>query len=540
MKREKFQVLSTVLCVACLTLVLACAGPTPTTTQESGKDTLVIAVSELPPNIDNELCPGPVSHYFIENTAEQLIEYGSKPSSISEGIHVVDYEATDLRLAESFELSPDSRTMTFHLRKGVKSPWGNEFTTEDVLWKWERGFGMQSLGTYFASVMDLSGIEAIKAIDDYTVSVTASNPNALLRHLHCLVCIGFYDSTEAMKHATSDDPWAQDYIGKFAPGFGPYYVTEWTAGQQAVLTANPNYYRGEPEIKKVIFKVVPESSSRVAMLKDGTIDVALELSPREIVSLRDAPGVMTIEERGIWLIHLVMNEDLVEPFGNKLVRQAINYAIDRDRIIDTAYFGLAEPMKGVLQMQYPGVLNPEEFPYEYNPDKAKQLMTEAGYPNGFEVELSYRAGTTQQESTAVLVQENLAEIGIDASLKKVPSGTFEVTVRASECPFAVYLDASLIPDVNYSCALFYRSDGFCNFGNFYSSVVDDMLSEGNLIVDNEERIEYHYDLQRVLLEEAPVGFICQEKYIVGIRDNVKGWNIPVGEDVRLEDLRFAK
>lgn len=530
-----------------LMLITACATPTPSPSPTPVKDTLVVGITEIPPSLDKETLTAPMGHFFHDNLLEPLIGFARTPSTVSEGVRVLDYDNFDFRLAESFEISPDSRTITFHLRRGVKSAWGNEFTARDVYWRWERGMTIHGVSDFFAGTMGFSDLAAIKVIDDYTISFTADKPNAILAIVNAINSTSPYDSIEALKHATTDDPWASEWIGRNAPGFGPYYVTEWIAGNQAVFTANPNYYQGEPEIKKIIFKAIPESSSRVAMIQDGTLDVALELTPREINSLAEGtPGVKVIRERGLWLAHLVLNDLVVPAFGDEKVRQAVNYAIDRDKIIDMAYYGMAEPMKVVFAAQRPGALDPKEFPYDYDIEKAKQMMAESNYPDGFAVDLYYPAGLIHQETASVIIKEELAKIGIDVALRKTPSGALQTLVMAAEVPFAYWLETPYAPDPNYATALMYITGfnqggtGYSNYTGFSDPVIDQMVMDGKPIVDPEERVRHHEELQRLILERAPVGFVVQEGYKVAIRDNIEGWNIDIGEVTKLYELSFTE
>jgi len=509
------------------------------------KDTLIVGIPELPPTIDSQRATHPMAWYFFQNLTDQLITYGRVPSPVSEGVRVLDYDVYENWLAESFEISPDSRTITFHLRKGVKSPFGNELTAKDIYWKYDRGLTLHGLSEYFFGTMDMPrGVEHMKIIDDYTISLTANRPNALLAHIQAMNCGGVLDSTEAKKHATADDPWATDYLSRNAPSYGPYYVTEWSSGNQAVFTANPNYWKGAPFFKKVIMKVVPESSSRVAMIRDGTLDIAHELSPREIASLRNVPGVRTVEERGFWLAHLVLNDLVVEPFGNKQVRQAVNYAMNRAKIIDMAYYGMAEPMRVVFAAQRPGALDPKEFPYEYDLEKATQLMVEAGYPDGFKVELYYQAGITQHETACVIIMEELAKIDIDVTLRKTPIGAFETLVRSAKAPMAYWRETPFAPDPNYACTLMYLNGpatggtGYCNYSGFNDPVVNKMIMDGKPIVGKKKRWEHHHELQRVILERAPVGFVVQEGYMQAMRDNIKGLSIDIGECPRYGEMHI--
>lgn len=513
----------------------------------SPKDILIIGASALPPNIDEETGLNAFGNQLFVSLAETLISYGRKTSQNNKDVRLLDYDANyEMRLAERYEVSPDHKTITFHLRKGVKSPYGNEFTTKDVIYRWQRGFEMKALTEFYAGVLDISGMNAFKVIDDYTCSMTANNPSPLLEPISAVsTATGFLDSTEAKKHATADDKWAMKYISQNVPSFGPYYIIEWTPGQQAVFEANPNYYKGVPEIKKVLIKVIPESSSRLAMVKDGTIDVALELSPREINSLKGSRGVRVITESGVWLTHLILNDLVVEPFKNKLVRQAVNYAIDRKKIIQMAYYGMADPML-TYQRQFAGAIDPKEFPYDYNLEKAKKLMVQAGYPNGFSVDLYYQVGIVPHETACVIIQQDLAKIGIKVALRKTPIGTLNTLVHGGKCPFAIWRESPFVADPFYATNLLYLQGintggtGWCNFTGFNDAQVNKMIADGKTLANKQERYKHYLELQRLVLELAPIGFVVQEGYMVAINDRIEGWNIDVGEGCRFAELRFRK
>ena len=503
------------------------------------KDTLVIGIPELPPTIDPETSQL-IGAYITLACSDRMLRFGVKPSPGTEGVSILDYDAPFIpALAESYEISPDSTEITFHLRKGAKSPSGSEFTAEDLAWNMERATAMKGLIGWLRGVMGVPE-DGYEIINDYTVKATASKPNPLLAAIHANSCYVFLESSEAKEHATADDPWATNFVKFNLPSPGPYYVTSWEAGKEAVLKANPNYWGGEPEIKKIIWKVIHESSSRLAMIRDGTIDIAYMLSPKEIDSLRGVPGVKVVVEKGLDQLFLSMNPSMVEPFKNKLVRQAINYAIDRERINDIVYYGMAEPAWFILPSQFPGVLPAEEWPYKNDLEKAKELMVEAGYSDGFEVELSYKAGITKDESTAILIKEDLAKIGIDVTLKKTPIGALVTMAFAHEIPFMLYAESPWQPSVNYAVDLFFTSWGFCNYGSLSDPMIDEMTEEGKSIFVKEAMFEHHYELQRRVIDQAPWAFILQEPYTVAIRDNVEGYNLDVGNLPRFEEFSFAK
>ncbi len=533
-----------VLIAGCL-LLAGCGSSTTGTdtgasTSQNPKDTLVVGTIELPPHLDVEKANHPMIWVFLRQLTDTLLRYESIPSDSAPGLTVSNYTVLEPRLADSYDVSADQLTVTFHLRQGVMSAYGHELTADDVYYKWERGFKMNGSSAFYASVMALPGIENVKVIDKYTISFTSTVPDPQVVSIMALSCCTFpYDKQQIAANSGGDplSDQATAYIDKNSPSYGAYYVTEFSPGKQAVLTANPQYFKGEPKIKKVIIKVIPDSASRYAMLKNGTIDVAQELSPQQIKAFEGVSGVKTIVTDGFWLTHLLMNEKLVPAFSNKMVRQAVNYAIDRDRIINEAYYGMAKPMSAVYPYQYPGALDASAFPYNYDIAKAKQLMQQAGYAKGFSVDLYYQAGVDAHEATCVQIKESLAQIGITVNLRKTPLGTLETLYTAKKCPFALIRIYPFAPDPNYDVGLMYDTKGFCNFGYFSSPKIDEMIKKGVSITNMDKRLAYHKLIQQAILEEAPVGFVVQEGYRQAMRSDISGWSLDIGETTRYDEVQ---
>jgi peptide/nickel transport system substrate-binding protein len=490
------------------------------------KDTLIIAIPDMPPGADNDFHSHRETWPLIMNLYSHGMEYKYTASGQTGGADVLvpDFGNIEPRLFEKWALSEDGKTATFYLRKGIKSAYGNEFTTEDVIWRYQRNFANKALGTFFLICEDISDIKSIKIIDKYTFSTTANAPTPMAIHMKTNHYVGYIDSTEAKKNATDTDPWAAKWIAKNGgSGLGPYTVEQWKAGDRIVLKANPNYFRGAPKIKKIVLKVIPESSSRFTMLKQGTIDVATALTPREQKSLEGVAGVRNIHIKSNNCLWGLMN-NTVKPFDNKLVRQAINFATPRSEIAETAFYGLAAPWQASLPTMYAATTDPKDFPYRYNLDKAKALLAKAGYPNGFETELAYDAAYAPAETTATLFKTSLAKIGIDVALRKMPSGAFMTKVAAGEMPFALWWDMPMLPDPNYAITLTYHSKSAINYERYSNPEVDRLLKEGNQILDWDERVRFHRKIQKIVMDDAPIVFVIERDYTVGIRDNIAGWN----------------
>jgi peptide/nickel transport system substrate-binding protein len=548
MKRKSLLIIGLVM-VLVLSLVGACAKPAPAPAPPIPapappiKDTLVIGIAATPVGIDPDVNAEPAGSDIQGNIYDWGISLKFAPSTQPgmQDVMVPNLREKSLEgaLIESWEMASDCSKCTFHLRKGVKSAYGNELTTKDILWKTERNFALKANGEFMYGVINITSVDSLKIIDDYTFELTPNKPTPLLAEMWSNLYFPIWDSTECKKHATADDPWAHDWVALHGGGFGSYYITEWLAGEEIVAEANPYAWR-KPAIKKLIFRVIPESSSRVAMIKDGTIDVAHWLSPREIDSLVGVPGVKVINLQGNLDLHLVMNQGVFEPFKNKLVRQAIQWAIPQDDVVKLAYYGQAIPWKATIPSLYPGV-DTSGFAYSYNPDKGKQLMAQAGYPNGFEVDLYYNADFIPHETVAILLKDSLAKIGITVNLRKTPAGAFDTGVREKNFPFSLWNDYPCIPDPFYSYGLSYLGiPHYHCYSNWTNAEIDAMIHKGYDIVDLKERYAFGHELEMKLLDFVGYGMICEQNYTDAIRDNIKGFNWDVSNNVRYDFMSFTK
>ncbi len=221
------------------------------------------------------------------NIMEPLFGYATKGVNTT-GITVPDFGKFEGRLVESWEFGAKTLIWTLHLRHGVKGCTGNEFTAKDVVYTYERAksvSGSTPVGWFLANVASVKGFTAevfknpaarklspdeVKAVDDCTITITQSEPNALLLPAMTIFGTFIFDATAMKAHATEKDPWAHEYAHNVSPAsFGPYCVERWAKNQEIIFKANPNYWRGKPAIDRVIMRQVPQSSNRLVILRTG-------------------------------------------------------------------------------------------------------------------------------------------------------------------------------------------------------------------------------------------------------------------------------
>ena len=546
------KIIAIMLCLVALISLGACGSakvPSQDSSNRTGsasarKEILIVGIPDTPPTVDHSNGSGMVAQYMI---IDNVMDYGAQWPLVQsqqpdmDFVSVPDFSdprALVPQLFEKWEVSGDNQTATYTIKKGIKSAYGNELTTRDIQWKYERHVALGAVGNFFMTVTDVIGADGqvdFEIVDDYTFKTHSVGPNALHEYIMTSMYDTVWDSTEAQKHATEDDPWATEWISKNGGGFGAYYITDWVAGQQITMEANPNYFLGVPSIKKVIFKVIPESANRVAMLKRGEIDIATELSAKEIDSLKSESGVKVVDIPANTNEFLVLNEKLVPQFANQKVRQAINYAIPKDEIVETAYYGQAKAWDAVFTTVVPGALSQEQWMYSYDLDKAKALMEEAGYGEGFDVELYYSAGWPAHETIAIKMQESLAKIGITVSLRKTPTGSFDTLVRSYEAPFAILHEYPALPNGIFFMSLYYlgkdAGGAYGAFGFYDSKKADGLLING-IRTAFEKQQEISEQAQKTLMEEAPMGWVVESNYTCAIRENLEGFNWNFGQGTR--------
>ncbi|MGE3622059.1 MAG: ABC transporter substrate-binding protein, partial [Acidimicrobiia bacterium] len=287
-------------------------------------------------------------------------------------------------LAESWDVSEDGKVYTFHLREGVVSSNGNELDADDVLWSYERKFNAPTATVKAISFPILTDLSQIQKVDQYTVTFTLEKAGYGFTLLGLLGQGNgdIYDSDYLKEHVTADDPYAVEFSktnGNY--GFGPYIIESFTPGQEMVWRSNPDHVLGEPAIKKITFRVVTDPASRANALRTGDVDVAEVLRPVDQVELAasGAGKSFSFETNAYNMAILVTTHP---PFDDMAVRQAFAYAVPYQQIVDDVYRGRALPAVGFLNPLAPGYTDEGLPRYEYDPDKAKEMLEEAGHPNG--------------------------------------------------------------------------------------------------------------------------------------------------------------
>jgi peptide/nickel transport system substrate-binding protein len=409
-------------------------------------------------------------------------------------------------LAKSWE-NPDPKTWIFHLRSGVKFTNGESVNAEAVKYSLER---IMNPEVKSPQAWRLSLVDEVQTPDENTVVIKTKEPYAALINIMTLMFIVPPKAVEEM---------GNQEFGQHPIGSGPFIVDEYVPGEKVVLKANKDYWKGAPKIDEVIFRPISEASTRVASLETGEADIITAVPPNRLKELKDNKDINVDAKTGVMLY---MGLDTFHsPLDNVKVRQAINYAIDVDTIVDSILLGTAKPMAGPVFRVTKG-FDSSIKPYPYDPKKAKELLKEAGYENGFDLVLSTPPqgveGTTNTLEVAQAIAAQLKDVGIQVKLDITdPATQFQ---RYKNKEFQAYLftwDTQIEPD-RYLYSLF-DSDAR---GYYYKNEeVDKLLVEGKTTMDQKTRVNIYEKLHRLLYDDAPWGFLYNQEAYYGYRANVK-------------------
>jgi peptide/nickel transport system substrate-binding protein len=400
---------------------------------QSRQETLLVVTEYGPNNFDIHGVGTNRAGYEVSwNCYDRLMSHGVK--TLPDGTLSYDRDKFIPELAEDWNAT--DVCVTFKLRKDAKFHDGTAITTKDVKWSFERAVTVGGFPTFQMKAGSLEKPEQFVAVDDHTFRVDFIRKDRLTMPDLAVIVPAIYHSELVKKNATDKDPWGLEYTKNNIAGGGAFKVTRWQAGSEVVFERNDGWKSGElPKVKRIVWRTVPSAGNRRALIERGDADISVDLPNKDFVELKRAGKVAVVTNLiGNGVTYIGMNCKS-PPFDNLKVRQAVAYAIPYQKIMDAVMFGLAAPMFGAKPEAPIAVAWPQ--PHSYNTDlvRAKQLLAEAGYPNGFETTLSFDLGfAVVNEPLCVLVQEGLAQIGIKATINKIPGANWRNELLKKELP----------------------------------------------------------------------------------------------------------
>ena len=512
-----------------LALLAGCGGETTdaTVSEDGYKDTLIVAISNDQDTLDPQ----------VNVTNDKVLRL------IYSGLLTTNPETSEVEpcIAESWEHSDDGLTWTFHLRDDVVfGSSGKTLTSADVKATFDRLINPDHPLRYSDTV---NFIESVEAPDDTTVVFTMNSTNGCVEDVFARQCCFILN---------------KDYIDQYGydlgidvatiDGTGPYKVTTWDVDEQMIFSANEKWFLGAPGAANLQLRPMPEASSRVMAIENGEVDIVDGPSIDDVERIESEEGLNLLSEPGYGLHGFQFNCSEGSKCKDTLVRQAISYAIDRETIVESLFGVIGETAThGPLVPKNRGYVDFGVAPYD--PEKAKELLAEAGVPDGFDMAIMTTATYTKGVEMAEAIKAQLAEVGINASIETVDSATFNSSLNGltpDEFKWDMFImgfgGSGLDPDPSLRRICVTSSDGLNtnNYGWYSNERVDELLNTAITLVDQDERMKMYEEAQQIIYLDDPFAvYMDLRNSLMVYTDKVEGLAVdatcvPMYEQVKVK------
>jgi peptide/nickel transport system substrate-binding protein len=429
------------------------------------------------------------------------------------------------RLATSWTLNRTAKTLTFHLRHGVLFSNGTPFTSADVKFSFVRG--LEDPLSYLPALVKMLTITKASQIttpDRYTVVFHYHNFNPFTYELMSIWATGILSEKAVKAHATATDPWANAWLKTHMVSTGPYVLSRSTPGVEYDFSPNPYYWdkAHAPCNGGIVVKVTPNASTRLLLIERGGVDVARSLDTKDIAAVKRNPNLQVLRYPTTDMRELAINAN-VPPFNNVLVRRAIAYAIPYRKILNTVFHGYASPLDSMVPPGQP-TSAPSTWPYKTNLARARQLLRQAGFANGFSTTLFTRSEDTDDQTAAVLIQDSLSKIGVQVTIQRMLTAAYAARQFGQrDMPIFFWDWISFVNDPFYGFTFLAQCKQGTNYANFCNPKVDRLIAQG---IDNSnpvKRAAISRQIQRlVALSATHIGLGTPDSIVV-MRKNIQGW-----------------
>jgi len=334
--------------------------------------------------------------------------------------------------------------------------------------------------------------------------------------------------------------------GEGAPNYqampGGYYFPVlkdpqgWLQYQPDFLERNPFYWGEMPYLERILFKIVPDTATRVALIRSGEVDIAQNIPAREAGNLRRVEGVRVLSIPSGNRVALGMNLEQAPWKDNLALRQAVAYAVPYAQIIDTAFFGQARRYRSYVLEGVPGYSG-KEYGYDTDLDRARELLSEAGYPEGLRVTLTVNSAFPQYETAAVLIQDSLRQIGIDVRVQRLQAADFVSRWFSKQLNFLIHDGVAWIDDPSYVTGLWLETGAFSNYTLFSDPRVDEIQDTWHWEPDSAERRAAYARAQDIYNLEVSTAYLALNNFILVTGEDVAGYVLYKDTNTRYQDLR---
>ncbi|MEG0451193.1 MAG: glutathione ABC transporter substrate-binding protein [Lysinibacillus sp.] len=433
----------------------------------------------------------------------------------------------------------DDVTWEFILNEGIKFHDGEDFNAAAVKKSFDRILDPEVAAP---RAFLLESVKEVEVVSDYVVRIHTLYPFApLLNHLNHPVAVII---SPAQIDADYEKMKAGDAPGQLVNAEGPVGTgfmkfVSWTPGTEIKLENNREYWAQKAHVDTITFKVIPESATRAAELEAGYAHVIEPVQPNEISLVEGTTNTIDITP-GSSLSYIGFNMNK-KPFDDVRVRQAISMLVDQKLIIDGIYEGIGEAAKGPLA---PSVFGYDDSvtPLAYDVEKAKALLAEAGFEEGFTTTI-WTNDNPLRQNIAIMLQESLKQVNITANIEVVEWGAYLAKTAAGEHDMYILGLSNPVGDADYFLTQLFHSKNHGDAGNrmFYTSATtDQLLDEAREEIDTTKRLALYKQIQEILIEDAPMVYIHHQSYISGVSDQIEGYWINDSGHHKFQETKFVK
>lgn len=489
--------------------------PEPTTAVAAAKDTLVIAQTVDPPNLDPFNTTAPYISVFAQ-ICEPLMYWDSD----ADGKAVIKP-----RLATEWNWV-DDKTLEFKLREGVTFSNGEPFNAEAAKLSLEQVFAAFNYSQWLAELLD-----EVQVVDDHTVRVVLTKPAG---YLTSVLAMGSFQIAPKDFTARGAEAFNQSPVCT-----GPWTLKEHVKDSHITLAANPNYWGGTPKFKEITYRIIPDDAARVAALEAAEIDIAPNIphSAADRIAGNNALQLLSIPSLRQFGTHFDIDNPKAEPLKNEKVRLALNLAIDRETMCAQLFSGRCTPMQGQFLSKFHSGFNPDLAIYPYDPERAKQLLTEAGYPDGFEVDYTYTTGRyplDKQAGEAMAAYLRAIGLTVNESAVDFPEWARQFDAKPRETT-ALYTVGFLFAQDGYLANLSYTPGK-----RFRTSVMpegfDTAMAQAGVASDEAARIKLIQEAETAINEAPFAVYLYSIDDLYGVQDWVQGFAPRPDQTIRLTDM----